>query len=60
MVLCFFYDCVFVCCIDEDEKIVGGIIIFDIVKEKFMEGEIIVVGEGVRDEDGDCILMDVS
>lgn len=34
MVFCLLYDCVVVCCVDFEEKIVGGIIILDIVKEK--------------------------
>ncbi len=54
------HDRVLVRRIDEDEKTAGGIIIPDTAKEKPMEGEVIAVGEGARDEDGDRIPMDVS
>ena len=36
--------------IEEDKKTAGGIIIPDTVKEKPMQGEVIAVGPGVRDE----------
>ncbi len=43
-----------------DEKTAGGLIIPDSAKEKPAEGEIISVGAGLRDEDGDRIALDVS
>ena len=38
--------------LDAEEKTAGGIIIPDTAKEKPMEGEIIAVGPGARDEAG--------
>jgi chaperonin GroES len=46
--------------IDEDEKTVGGIIIPDTAKEKPQQGEVVAVGPGGRDEDGERIPMDVK
>jgi len=46
--------------LEEDEKTSGGLIIPDAAKEKPSEGEIISVGAGARDEDGDRIDMDVK
>jgi chaperonin GroES len=46
--------------IDEESKTKGGIIIPDTAKEKPQEGEVIAVGPGARDEDGDYIKMDVK
>jgi chaperonin GroES len=46
--------------IDSDEKTAGGIIIPDTAKEKPSEGEIIAVGEGLRDDDGKRIALDVK
>ena len=46
--------------IDAEEKTRGGIIIPDTAKEKPQEGEIVAVGEGARDEDGDRIALDVK
>jgi len=43
-----------------DEKTAGGLIIPDSAKEKPAEGEIIAVGAGARDDDGDRIAMDVK
>lgn len=60
MIFCFLYDCVFVKCVEEEFKIVGGIIIFDIVKEKLQEGEVVVVGGGVIKEDGFVCVFDVK
>ncbi len=41
-------------------KTAGGLIIPDSAKEKPSEGEIVAVGAGARDEDGDRIAMDVK
>ena len=38
--------------IDEDTRTAGGIIIPDTAKEKPMQGEVIAVGPGARDESG--------
>jgi chaperonin GroES len=46
--------------IEAEEKSAGGIIIPDTAKEKPQEGEVIAVGPGARDEDGDYIRMDVK
>lgn len=46
--------------LEEDEKTSGGLIIPDSAKEKPSEGEIVSVGAGARDEDGDRIAMDVK
>ena len=46
--------------LEEEEKTAGGIIIPDTAKEKPSEGEVVSVGAGARDEDGDRIPMDVK
>ena len=46
--------------IEADQKTAGGIIIPDSAQEKPSEGEIVSVGEGARDDDGDRIPMDVK
>jgi chaperonin GroES len=38
--------------VDQEEKTAGGIIIPDTAKEKPMEGEVVSVGPGARDEHG--------
>jgi chaperonin GroES len=43
-----------------EEKTSGGLIIPDSAKEKPAEGEVVAVGAGARDEDGDRIDMDVK
>jgi len=43
-----------------DEKTKGGLIIPESAKEKPAEGEIMAVGTGLRDDDGDHIAMDVA
>jgi chaperonin GroES len=45
--------------IEEDTKTAGGIIIPDTAKEKPMQGEVIAVGPGGRDESGKLIPLDV-
>ena len=44
----------------EVEKTKGGIIIPDTAKEKPMEGEIVAVGPGGRDENGKLVPIDVK
>ena len=46
--------------VKEEEKTKGGIIIPDTAKEKPQEGEVIAVGPGARDEDGERIKMDLE
>ncbi|QBK29510.1 MAG: co-chaperone GroES [Roseitalea porphyridii] len=46
--------------VESEEKTAGGIIIPDTAKEKPQEGEVIAVGPGGRDDDGDLIPMDVK
>ena len=46
--------------VEADEKTVGGIIIPDTAKEKPMEGEVIAVGAGARDEAGKLVPLDVK
>ncbi len=46
--------------VDADEKTAGGIIIPDSAQEKPMEGEIVAVGSGARDESGKVVPLDVK
>ena len=46
--------------IEEDTKTAGGIIIPDTAKEKPMQGEVISVGPGARDESGKIVPLDVK
>ena len=46
--------------VKEEEKTKGGIIIPDTAKEKPMEGEIVAVGPGARDESGKLVPPDVN
>jgi chaperonin GroES len=43
-----------------EEKTAGGIIIPDTAKEKPMEGEIVAVGPGARNEKGELVPLDVK
>ncbi len=54
------HDRVLVRRIESDEKTSGGLIIPDTAKEKPAEGEIVAVGAGARDDDGNRIPMDVK
>ncbi|SFH37023.1 chaperonin GroES [Palleronia marisminoris] len=54
------HDRVLVRRIEGDETTSGGLIIPDTAKEKPQEGEIVSVGPGAKDEDGDRIAMDVK
>jgi len=45
---------------ESEQKTVGGIIIPDTAKEKPMEGKIIAVGAGARDETGKVQPLDVK
>jgi chaperonin GroES len=46
--------------VEEETKSAGGIIIPDTAKEKPQEGEVLAVGPGPRDEDGEYIAMDLK
>ena len=46
--------------IESEEKTAGGIIIPDTAKEKPMEGEVIAVGPGARNEKGELVALDVK
>ncbi len=46
--------------LDADEKTAGGIIIPDTAREKPMEGEIVAVGPGARNEQGQLVALDVK
>ena len=46
--------------VSEEERTAGGIIIPDSAKEKPMQGEIIAVGAGARDENGKVQPLDVK
>ncbi|HBT40778.1 MAG: co-chaperone GroES [Alphaproteobacteria bacterium] len=54
------HDRVLVKRIEQDAKTKGGIIIPDTAKEKPMEGKIIAVGSGARNEDGSVTPLDVK
>ncbi|WP_262297536.1 co-chaperone GroES [Microvirga sesbaniae] len=45
--------------IDAEEKTAGGIIIPDTAKEKPQQGEVIAVGPGARNEQGQLVPLDV-
>ena len=46
--------------IDAEEKTAGGIIIPDTAKEKPMEGEVVAVGAGSKNDKGDVTPLDVK
>ena len=46
--------------VQEEEKTKGGIIIPDTAKEKPMQGEVLAVGPGARDEVGKLIPVDLK
>lgn len=46
--------------IEQEEKTAGGIIIPDTAQEKPMEGEIIAIGPGARNEKGEIVPLDVN
>ena len=54
------HDRVLVRRIEEDAKSPGGIIIPDTAKEKPMEGEVLAVGVGARDDNGKLVPLDVE
>jgi chaperonin GroES len=54
------HDRVVVRCVTAEERSSGGIIIPDTAQEKPMQGEVIAVGPGARDERGQIIALDVK
>lgn len=46
--------------VEEESKTAGGIIIPDTAKEKPMQGEIVGVGPGARDEKGKLVALEVK
>src|SRR3954463_6631825 len=54
------HDRVLVKRIEAEEKTAGGIIIPDTAKEKPVEGEVLAVGPGARDETGGIFPLDVK
>jgi chaperonin GroES len=54
------HDRVVVEALEQEEKTAGGIIIPDTAKEKPMQGKVVAVGPGARDESGDVTPLDVK
>ena len=54
------HDRVLVARIEEDTRTAAGIIIPDTAKEKPMQGEVIAVGPGARDERGKLVPLEVK
>ena len=54
------HDRVLIEVLDSSEKTAGGIIIPDTAQEKPMEGEVLEVGSGARDETGKLVPLDVK
>ena len=46
--------------VESDQKTAGGIIIPDTAQEKPMEGEVLEIGSGARDEIGKLVPLDVK
>ncbi len=46
--------------LEEEERSTGGIIIPDTAKEKPMQGEVLAVGSGARNEKGELTPLDVK
>jgi len=54
------HDRVVVSRVEEDAKTAGGIIIPDTAKEKPMQGEVVAVGPGARDETGKVVPIELK
>jgi len=54
------HDRVMVRRVEEDDRSAGGIIIPDTAKEKPMQGKVVAVGLGGRDENGKVVKLDVK
>jgi chaperonin GroES len=46
--------------LDAEEKSAGGIIIPDTAQEKPMEGEVVAVGPGARNDEGQIVALEVK
>jgi chaperonin GroES len=46
--------------VEEEQKTKGGILIPDTAKEKPMQGEVVAVGPGGRNEKGELVALDVK
>ena len=46
--------------VEEEERTKGGIIIPDTAKEKPQQGEVVAVGPGARNEEGQIVALDVK
>ena len=46
--------------LDEEEKTAGGLIIPDSAKEKPLEGKVLAVGPGKKNDDGKAVGLDVK
>lgn len=46
--------------VEEEQKTAGGIIIPDSAKEKPQQGEVVAVGPGARNEQGQVVALDVK
>ena len=46
--------------LDNDDRTAGGIIIPDTAQEKPMEGEVLAIGPGLRNDEGKLVPMDVK
>ena len=46
--------------VDQEDKTKGGIIIPDTAQEKPMEGKVLAVGSGARNENGQVVALDVK
>lgn len=54
------YDRVLVRRLEAEEKTAGGIILPDSVKEKPQEGVIVAAGQGIRNDNGEFVALDVK
>ena len=54
------HDRVVVSRVEEDTKTAGGIIIPDTAKQKPMQGEVVAVGPGARDETGKVVPLELK
>ena len=54
------HDRVVIEALDQEEKTAGGIIIPDTAKEKPMQGKVLAVGPGSRDDDGKITPLDLK
>ncbi|MCB1971368.1 MAG: co-chaperone GroES, partial [Geminicoccaceae bacterium] len=54
------HDRVLVRRVEEEQKTAGGIIIPDTAKEKPMQGEVIAVGPGAKNDKGEVAALDVK